>query len=212
MFCSFGSSVACDHLMRNMMLLQTTAMNTSGTSGGTEKGAGYSLHQLQGDKQHGVTRTGHLLKKSEGKMRRVWQKRRCRVQAEGFLDICHADETKPPTRVNLLTCQIKLVPDDKRCFDLISCEFDFFHINVLFPLLSLLGSTQRKKMWLTDTYRKCCVLLPGTVQLPYCGTLLIVCSSVYHMDCDSWCELIPKTTLTKIWARVPLHIIIPFSQ
>ncbi|KAK0087057.1 hypothetical protein PV325_001838 [Microctonus aethiopoides] len=82
--------------------------------------AGYSLHQLQGDKQHGVTRSGHLLKKSEGKMRRVWQKRRCAVQAEGYLDICHADESKPPTRVNLLTCQIKLVPDDKRGFDLIS--------------------------------------------------------------------------------------------
>ncbi|PNF38102.1 Arf-GAP with SH3 domain, ANK repeat and PH domain-containing protein 1 [Cryptotermes secundus] len=98
----------------------SNSLNTSGTLGGTEKGTGYSLHQLQGDKQHGVTRTGHLLKKSEGKMRRVWQKRRCRVQAEGFLDICHADETKPPTRVNLLTCQIKLVPDDKRCFDLIS--------------------------------------------------------------------------------------------
>ncbi|XP_067010405.2 arfGAP with SH3 domain, ANK repeat and PH domain-containing protein isoform X2 [Anabrus simplex] len=94
---------------------ESTSLNTS-----ADKGAGYSLHQLQGDKQHGVTRTGHLLKKSEGKMRRVWQKRRCRVQAEGFLDICHADETKPPTRVNLLTCQIKLVPDDKRCFDLIS--------------------------------------------------------------------------------------------
>lgn len=55
-------------------------------------------------------------------MRRVWQKRRCAVQAEGYLDICHADENKPPTRVNLLTCQIKLVPDDKRGFDLISCE------------------------------------------------------------------------------------------
>ncbi|KAJ8940144.1 hypothetical protein NQ314_010811 [Rhamnusium bicolor] len=69
-----------------------------------DKGAaGYSLHQLQGDKHHGVTRTGHLLKKSEGKMRRVWQKRKCRVQAEGYLDICHADESKPPTRVNLLT-------------------------------------------------------------------------------------------------------------
>lgn len=85
-----------------------------------DKGVGYSLHQLQGDKHHGVTRTGHLLKKSEGKMRRVWQKRKCRVQAEGFLDICHADENKPPTRVNLLTCQIKMVPDDKRGFDLIS--------------------------------------------------------------------------------------------
>ncbi|KAK9889910.1 hypothetical protein WA026_008716 [Henosepilachna vigintioctopunctata] len=82
--------------------------------------AGYSLHQLQGDKHHGVTKTGHLLKKSEGKMRRVWQKRKCRVQAEGYLDICHADESKSPTRVNLLTCQIKPVPDDKRGFDLIS--------------------------------------------------------------------------------------------
>lgn len=90
----------------------------------TEKGAaGYSLHQLQGDKNHGITRTGHLLKKSEGKVRRVWQKRRCRVTADGFLDICHADETKPPTRVNLLTCQIKPVADDKRGFDLISCTY-----------------------------------------------------------------------------------------
>lgn len=89
----------------------------------TDKGAGYSLHQLQGDKNHGITRTGHLLKKSEGKVRRVWQKRRCRVTADGFLDICHADETKPPTRVNLLTCQIKPVPDDKRGFDLISCKY-----------------------------------------------------------------------------------------
>ncbi|XP_063220223.1 arfGAP with SH3 domain, ANK repeat and PH domain-containing protein isoform X2 [Bacillus rossius redtenbacheri] len=104
-------------LLRSAPGLDKEAMNVSGSS---EKGAGYSLHQLQGDKQHGVTRSGHLLKKSEGKMRRVWQKRRCRVQAEGFLDICHADESKPPTRVNLLTCQIKLVPEDKRCFDLIS--------------------------------------------------------------------------------------------
>lgn len=86
----------------------------------TDKGTGYSLHQLQGDKHHGITRSGHLLKKSEGKVRRVWQKRRCRITADGFLDICHADETKAPTRVNLLTCQIKPVPDDKRCFDLIS--------------------------------------------------------------------------------------------
>lgn len=86
----------------------------------SEKGTGYSLYQLQGDKHHGITRSGHLLKKSEGKVRRVWQKRRCRVTSDGFLDICHADESKPPTRVNLLTCQIKPVPDDKRGFDLIS--------------------------------------------------------------------------------------------
>ncbi|XKL68849.1 hypothetical protein PGB90_006618 [Kerria lacca] len=85
-----------------------------------ERGAGYSLHQLQGDKGAGVSRSGHLLKKSEGKMRRVWQKRKCCVQPEGFLDIFHADETKTPTRVNLLTCQIKMVADDKRSFDLVS--------------------------------------------------------------------------------------------
>ncbi|KOB71354.1 Arf-GAP with SH3 domain, ANK repeat and PH domain-containing protein [Operophtera brumata] len=56
--------------------------------------------------------------KSEGKVRRVWQKRRCRVTAEGFLDIFHADENKTPARVNLLTCQIKVAADDKRAFDL----------------------------------------------------------------------------------------------
>lgn len=92
----------------------------------TEKGTGYSLHQLQGDKNHGITRNGHLLKKSEGKVRRVWQKRRCRVTADGFLDIYHADETKTPTRVNLLTCQIKPVADDKRGFDLISCKSNVY--------------------------------------------------------------------------------------
>jgi len=59
---------------------------------------------------------------SPSSVRRVWQKRRCRVTSDGFLDIFHADESKPPTRVNLLTCQIKPVPDDKRGFDLISCE------------------------------------------------------------------------------------------
>ncbi|GJQ65771.1 hypothetical protein Trydic_g11948 [Trypoxylus dichotomus] len=102
-------------------LIRTTPSIEKEVGSSSDKGAGgYSLHQLQGDKHHGVTRSGHLLKKSEGKMRRVWQKRKCRVQAEGYLDICHADESKPPTKVNLLTCQIKVVPDDKRCFDLIS--------------------------------------------------------------------------------------------
>ncbi|XP_056645111.1 arfGAP with SH3 domain, ANK repeat and PH domain-containing protein isoform X2 [Diorhabda sublineata] len=107
----------CD--LRN--LIKSTPSIEKEVGSQVDKGAaGYSLHQLQGDKHHGVTRTGYLLKKSEGKMRRVWQKRKCRVQAEGYLEICHADESKPPTRVNLLTCQIKIVPDDKRGFDLIS--------------------------------------------------------------------------------------------
>ncbi|RZF46981.1 hypothetical protein LSTR_LSTR011844 [Laodelphax striatellus] len=116
-----------DEERRKLNELRTLLRNAPGlekeTSHTPDKGTGYSLHQLQGDKGAGLTRTGHLLKKSEGKMRRVWQKRRCCVQAEGFLDICHADETKPPTRVNLLTCQIKMVPDDKRCFDLVSCLY-----------------------------------------------------------------------------------------
>ena len=42
-----------------------------GGGGGGGVGVGYSLHQLQGNKQHGVVRAGVLLKKSEGKMRKV---------------------------------------------------------------------------------------------------------------------------------------------
>jgi Arf-GAP/SH3 domain/ANK repeat/PH domain-containing protein len=83
--------------------------------------AGYSLHQLQGKKEHGTTKVGYLLKKSEGKMRRVWQRRRCEVN-EGFLFISHSDENKPPTKINLLTSQFKTVPDDERSFDLIACN------------------------------------------------------------------------------------------
>lgn len=108
-------------------------MQSSGPS--LDRGTGYSLHQLQGDKQAGMTRTGHLMKKSEGKMRRVWQKRRCCVQAEGFLEISHGDETKPPTRVNLLTCQVKMVPDDKRCFDVLSCKLFHYIFNLVFMLV-----------------------------------------------------------------------------
>ncbi|KAG7310873.1 hypothetical protein JYU34_003704 [Plutella xylostella] len=104
-------------------LVDLRSMLRAATPGDKDQGAsvgGYSLHQLQGDKQHGSSRSGYLLKKSEGKVRRVWQKRRCRVAAEGFLDIFHADENKPPARVNLLTCQIKVASEDKRAFDLVS--------------------------------------------------------------------------------------------
>lgn len=81
--------------------------------------SGYSLHQLQGNKVHGYTKKGHLLKKSEGKMRKVWQKRRCEIR-DGFLYISHSDESKAPTKLNLLTCQVKLVMEDRKCFDLVS--------------------------------------------------------------------------------------------
>ena len=83
----------------------------------------YNLHQLQGNKNFGSSKSGFLLKKSEGKMRvKVWQKRKCEVKEDGFLLISHSDESKEPTKVNLLTCQVKVIPDEKKCFDLISCN------------------------------------------------------------------------------------------
>ncbi|XP_078101779.1 arf-GAP with SH3 domain, ANK repeat and PH domain-containing protein 2-like, partial [Sander vitreus] len=52
-----------------------------------KQSAGYSLHQLQGNKAHGTERSGFLYKKSEG-LRKVWQKRKCSVK-NGFLTISH---------------------------------------------------------------------------------------------------------------------------
>lgn len=80
---------------------------------------GYSLHQPQGNQHYGYTKIGYLHKKSDGKMRRVWQKRKCEVR-DGYLYISHSDETKPPTKLNLLTCQVKSLQEEKRSFDLIS--------------------------------------------------------------------------------------------
>lgn len=82
---------------------------------------GYRLHQMQGNQIYGFRKSGYLLKKSEGKMRvKAWRKRRCEI-TDGFLFIYHSDETQPPTKLNLLTCQVKLVPGkEKKCFDLIS--------------------------------------------------------------------------------------------
>lgn len=82
---------------------------------------GYRLHQMQGNQIYGFRKSGYLLKKSEGKMRvKAWRKRRCEI-TDGFLFIYHSDETQQPTKLNLLTCQVKLVPGkEKKCFDLIS--------------------------------------------------------------------------------------------
>lgn len=76
---------------------------------------------MQGNQIYGFRKSGYLLKKSEGKMRvKAWRKRRCEI-TDGFLFIYHSDETQPPTKLNLLTCQVKLVPGkEKKCFDLIS--------------------------------------------------------------------------------------------
>uniref|UniRef100_A0A3Q2DJ66 Arf-GAP with SH3 domain, ANK repeat and PH domain-containing protein 3 n=1 Tax=Cyprinodon variegatus TaxID=28743 RepID=A0A3Q2DJ66_CYPVA len=52
-------------------------------------------------------------------LRKVWQKRKCSVK-NGFLTICHGTPNKPPAKLNLLTCQVKRNPDEKKSFDLFS--------------------------------------------------------------------------------------------
>ncbi|XP_030875485.1 arf-GAP with SH3 domain, ANK repeat and PH domain-containing protein 1-like [Leptonychotes weddellii] len=49
---------------------------------------GYSMHQLQGNKEYGSEKKGYLLKKSDG-LRKVWQRRKCAVK-NGILTISHA--------------------------------------------------------------------------------------------------------------------------
>ncbi|KAM8977416.1 arf-GAP with SH3 domain, ANK repeat and PH domain-containing protein 3-like [Pelodytes ibericus] len=83
-----------------------------------DSGTGYSLHQHQGDKQHGTEKSGFLYKKSEG-IRKVWQKRKCGVKY-GYLTISHSTINRPPVKIKLLTCQVRPNVEDKRCFDLIT--------------------------------------------------------------------------------------------
>lgn len=83
-----------------------------------KQSSGYSLHQLQGNKAHGTERSGVLYKRSEG-LRRVWQKRKCSVR-NGFLTIHHGTANRPPAKLNLLTCQVKRNPEEKKSFDLFS--------------------------------------------------------------------------------------------
>ncbi|XP_008311895.1 arf-GAP with SH3 domain, ANK repeat and PH domain-containing protein 2b isoform X2 [Cynoglossus semilaevis] len=114
-----------------------------------KQNSGYSLHQLQGNKAHGTERSGVLYKKSEG-LRKVWQKRKCSVRngfltiSHGtFLHGDSVDQSRqskkrrrrrmsmrrrsirkranrPPAKLNLLTCQVKTNPEEKKTFDLFS--------------------------------------------------------------------------------------------
>uniref|UniRef100_A0A7N6AUU4 ArfGAP with SH3 domain, ankyrin repeat and PH domain 1a n=1 Tax=Anabas testudineus TaxID=64144 RepID=A0A7N6AUU4_ANATE len=84
------------------------------------KQSGYSMHQLQGNKDFGSEKRGYLLKKSDG-LRKVWQRRKCSVKS-GVLTISHATSNRQPVKLNLLTCQMKPSAEDKKCFDLISCK------------------------------------------------------------------------------------------
>nr|XP_005162662.2 arf-GAP with SH3 domain, ANK repeat and PH domain-containing protein 1 isoform X5 [Danio rerio] len=82
------------------------------------KQGGYSMHQLQGNKEFGCEKKGYLLKKSDG-LRKVWQRRKCSVKG-GILTISHATSNRQPVKLNLLTCQVKPSAEDRKCFDLIS--------------------------------------------------------------------------------------------
>ncbi|KAM9349484.1 arf-GAP with SH3 domain, ANK repeat and PH domain-containing protein 1a [Symphorus nematophorus] len=82
------------------------------------KHSGYSMHQLQVNKEFGSEKRGNLLKKSDG-LRKVWQRRKCSVK-NGVLTISHATSNRQPVRLHLLTCQVKPSSEDRKCFDLIS--------------------------------------------------------------------------------------------
>ncbi|OQV25135.1 Arf-GAP with SH3 domain, ANK repeat and PH domain-containing protein 1 [Hypsibius exemplaris] len=112
----------------NAHILREKTASTTNLAAPSTNGShtGYSLHQLQGNKSHGTNKKGILYKKCESKMRRKqWQKRKCEVK-DGFLSVAHSDESKSPVKLNLLTCQAKVVLDDKRCFDLVS-KFRTYH-------------------------------------------------------------------------------------
>ena len=52
--------------------------------------SGYSLHQSSGNKDYGSEKVGHLLKKSEGKVRKAWLKRKIWVK-DGIMNISRSD-------------------------------------------------------------------------------------------------------------------------
>ncbi|XP_016893766.1 arf-GAP with SH3 domain, ANK repeat and PH domain-containing protein 3 [Cynoglossus semilaevis] len=81
-------------------------------------GSGYNIHQPQGNKKYGTEKSGFLLKKSDG-IRKVWQKRKCGVKF-GCLTISHSTINRPPAKLNLLTCQVRPNPEDRRTFDLVT--------------------------------------------------------------------------------------------
>ncbi|XP_072545012.1 arf-GAP with SH3 domain, ANK repeat and PH domain-containing protein 3 [Salminus brasiliensis] len=81
-------------------------------------GHGYSIHQPQGNKKYGTEKSGFLLKKSDG-IRKVWQKRKCGVKY-GCLTISHSTINRPPAKLNLLTCQVRPNPEERRSFDLVT--------------------------------------------------------------------------------------------
>ncbi|TRY99324.1 hypothetical protein DNTS_029690 [Danionella cerebrum] len=52
-------------------------------------------------------------------IRKVWQKRKCGVKY-GCLTISHSTINRPPAKLNLLTCQVRPNPEEKKTFDLVA--------------------------------------------------------------------------------------------
>ncbi len=82
------------------------------------KQGGYSMHQLQGNREFGCEKTGYLLKRS-GWLWKTWQRRQCSVKG-GHLTISHVSSNRQPVKISLLTCQVKPSPKDGKRFDLVS--------------------------------------------------------------------------------------------
>ncbi|XP_060113536.1 arf-GAP with SH3 domain, ANK repeat and PH domain-containing protein 3 [Heteronotia binoei] len=100
--------------LRGIMQLENKGENLNRKN----SGSGYSIHQHQGNKQYGTEKSGFLHKKSDG-IRKVWQKRKCGVKY-GYLTISHSTINRPPVKLNLLTCQVRPLPEDKKSFDLVT--------------------------------------------------------------------------------------------
>uniref|UniRef100_A0A8B9L2N8 ArfGAP with SH3 domain, ankyrin repeat and PH domain 1b n=1 Tax=Astyanax mexicanus TaxID=7994 RepID=A0A8B9L2N8_ASTMX len=108
-------------LIKSSLQLEKEVGNQPGVPQGSDsqsKQGGYSMHQLQGNKEFGSEKKGYLMKKSDG-LRKVWQRRKCSVKG-GILTISHATSNRQPVKLNLLTCQVKPSAEDRKCFDLIS--------------------------------------------------------------------------------------------
>ncbi|KAA3674188.1 Arf-GAP with SH3 domain, ANK repeat and PH domain-containing protein [Paragonimus westermani] len=76
----------------------------------SQAGVTYAAQPTQTNRAYGTRKNGFLLKRSDGKVKRVWQRRRVRI-GDGELWLYHADESKQPVRLTLLTCQVKLPAD-----------------------------------------------------------------------------------------------------
>uniref|UniRef100_A0A915PJS0 Uncharacterized protein n=1 Tax=Setaria digitata TaxID=48799 RepID=A0A915PJS0_9BILA len=72
------------------------------------------------------TQSGYLYKKSNKKLHKQWQKRRCRIE-DGHFWLSHSDESAPPTKVNLLVSDCKPSTDDSKSFDLY-CRERTYHL------------------------------------------------------------------------------------